>query len=163
MRNEIERACLVDFPLDQLEGLVADTDCAWDSTATYLVGKEDIRAKDIVADDLGANEPAHNLSSMDAYTYTKSAQTILLILGVLFVEYLLHLDTNLQTIESLIDLDRDCTLIKRRLSCVAHCNIASTDGVDLVDASLLAEMIELAENPREHLNVILRFDISREI
>ena len=100
---------------------------------------------------------------MDSNTHSKLTQTIGLIPSVLFVKYFLHLDSNLQTVESLINYNIGRALFSWHLSCEAHCYIAAADGVDLVDANLIAKMIEFAENPREHFNVILRPDIPREI
>ena len=90
--------------VNQFVGLLTDADGAGHAIAFHLVSDEDVLAKDVVPDNLGANDSTHNLSRVDTDPHVQVPQRRVLGLVSLLGNDIDHLKTDLDDSEGLFDL-----------------------------------------------------------
>lgn len=90
--------------VNQFVGLLTDADGTGHAIAFHLVCDEDILAKDVVPDDLGADNSTHNLSCVDTNPHVQVPQRRVLSLVSLLSNDIDHFKTDLDDSEGLLDL-----------------------------------------------------------
>ena len=94
---------------------------------------------------------------MDSNSHVKVLESWVVCLLAFIIDDLNHLEANLNHFVGFFDLHRESTPFLRNLACIAHDDVTVSDGMDLVDFALVAEFIELAEEPRQQSDHFLWF------
>ena len=145
LRDEV-LGCDVRLGEQQCARVLTDANLADDAVLFNALRNEHALSKDIVADQLRANDTGHNLSSVDTASHVK-------VLGALVVRRLLqllddihHFQASLNDPVGFVNDNTADTLHLVNLSIVAHDDVAVSERVHLVDFVVLAQLVEARED-----------------